>query len=63
MPDELATADEAFITGTAVEVTPIKEIGPYTFEVGEITRQLMADYDAEVLRSDEMTASASASAA
>ncbi len=63
MPDELTTADEAFITGTAVEVTPIREIGPYTFEVGPVTRQLMADYDAEVLRGDEMTASASASAA
>jgi branched-chain amino acid aminotransferase len=63
MPDELATASEAFITGTAVEVTPIREIGPYKFEVGEITRQLIADYDAEVLRGDEMTAAASASAA
>ncbi|MCP4329750.1 MAG: branched-chain amino acid aminotransferase [Alphaproteobacteria bacterium] len=63
MPDELETASEAFITGTAVEVTPIREIGPYTFEVGEITRQLMADYDTEVLRDDDSTAAASASAA
>jgi len=63
MPEELADADEAFITGTAVEVTPIREIGPYSFEVGEITRQLVADYDAEVLRDDDLTAAASGAAA
>ncbi len=63
MPEELADADEAFITGTAVEVTPIREIGPYSFEVGEITRQLVADYDAEVLREDDLTAAASDAAA
>jgi branched-chain amino acid aminotransferase len=63
MPEELTDADEAFITGTAVEVTPIREIGPYSFEVGEITRQLVADYDAEVLRDDDLTAAASDAAA
>jgi len=56
MPEELADASEAFITGTAVEVTPIREIGPHRFEVGEITRNLVADYDAEVLRRDEQAA-------
>jgi branched-chain amino acid aminotransferase len=44
-PEELAKADEVFLTGTAVEVTPVKEIADYSFEVGNITRQLMADYD------------------
>ena len=63
MPEELADASECFITGTAVEVTPIREIDQYTFEVGEVTRNLVADYDAEVLRSDDQTAAASASAA
>jgi len=62
VPEELAAATEAFITGTAVEVTPIREIGPYTFEVGEITRQLVADYDMEVLRGDEVPAAAQAAA-
>ena len=28
MPDELGAADEAFLTGTAAEVTPIAEIAP-----------------------------------
>ena len=28
MPDELASFDECFITGTAAEVTPVSEIGP-----------------------------------
>jgi branched-chain amino acid aminotransferase len=29
-------------------VTPVSEVGPYTFTVGEITRTLMEDYSAEV---------------
>ena len=45
-PDELAQADEVFLTGTAVEVTPVKEIAEYSFNVGPITKQLMADFDA-----------------
>ena len=45
MPAEMASAQEAFLTGTAAEVTPIAEIGPYRFTVGEITRGLMGDYD------------------
>lgn len=45
MPEELADFEECFITGTAAEVTPIGEIGPHTFAVGEITRNLMQDYD------------------
>jgi branched-chain amino acid aminotransferase len=48
MPEELARTDEVFITGTAAEVTPVGEIGPYNFQVGPITRTLMADYEATV---------------
>ena len=44
MPEELAKTDEVFITGTAAEVTPVGEIGPYNFQVGPITRQLVDDY-------------------
>ena len=48
MPDELGTFDEIFITGTAAEVTPIAEIDGQVFAVGNITKTLMADYDALV---------------
>jgi len=45
MPEELARTQEVFLTGTAVEVTPVGEIGPYKFTVGPVTRQLMEDYE------------------
>ena len=44
-PDELESFEQAFLTGTAVEVTPIGSIGPWSFEVGDLTRQLAKDYD------------------
>ena len=37
---------ECFITGTAAEVTPVAEIGPYKFAIGDITRTLMDDFTA-----------------
>jgi branched-chain amino acid aminotransferase len=48
MPDEMAKANEAFLTGTAAEVTPVREIGPYHFQPGNVTRMLMEDYDIAV---------------
>ncbi len=45
MPEEFTHTDEVFLTGTAVEVTPVGEIGPYKFSVGPVTRQLMEDYE------------------
>ena len=48
MPEEMEGFEQAFLTGTAAEVTPISEIGPYRFQVGQITRQLMDDYMAAV---------------
>ena len=48
MPEELATFNECFITGSAAEVTPVAEIGPYKFTPGNISRVLMEDYTAEV---------------
>jgi branched-chain amino acid aminotransferase len=45
-PEELSDAAEVFLTGTAVEVTPVREIDAYRFEVGPITRQLIVDFDA-----------------
>ncbi|MCE2509739.1 MAG: branched-chain amino acid aminotransferase [Alphaproteobacteria bacterium] len=44
-PEEMAGFEEAFLTGTAAEVTPIREIGEFRFDVGELTRTLMEDYD------------------
>lgn len=44
MPEEMAGFEQCFIVGTAAEVTPVSEIGPYNFEVGEITKALMNDY-------------------
>jgi branched-chain amino acid aminotransferase len=47
-PEELDSFSECFITGTAAEVTPVSEIGQWRFTPGRLTRQLMADYTAEV---------------
>ena len=47
-PEELETFQQAFLTGSAAEVTPLAEIGPWRFEVGALTRQLAADYAAHV---------------
>jgi len=48
MPEELEGFEQCFLSGTAAEVTPVSEIGPYRFEVGEIARTLMNDYTAAV---------------
>jgi branched-chain amino acid aminotransferase len=44
MPEEMATFEQCFLTGTAAEVTPVSEIGPHRFTVGAITKSLMDDY-------------------
>ena len=58
MPGEFTDASEVFLTGTAVEVTPVGEIGEYSFTPGELTRALMEDYEAEVRRAVPVTLSA-----
>jgi len=50
MPEELAKASEVFLTGTAAEITPVGEIGQYKFTPGDVTRKLLADFDAMVGR-------------
>lgn len=45
LPEEMTDFEQCFLTGTAAEVTPVSEIGPYRFSVGEIVRTLMQDYD------------------
>ena len=47
-PEELLTADEIFVTGTAAEITAIGKIDNTEFSVGPITRQLREAYEALV---------------
>ncbi len=58
MPEEIGAAEEVFVTGTAAEVTPVGAIDDHAFTVGEITQNLMADYDKLVGKSDVDAASA-----
>ena len=44
MPEELSTFNECFIVGSAAEVTPVAEIGPYSFKPGNISRTMMDSY-------------------
>lgn len=48
IPEEMADASECFLTGTAAEVTPVGSIAEYSFTPGDISRQLMEDYDRKV---------------
>lgn len=48
MPEEMTGFEQCFLTGTAAEVTPVAEIGPYRFTVGEISKTMMEDYSAAV---------------
>ncbi|MDM7944711.1 MAG: branched-chain amino acid aminotransferase [Oceanibaculum nanhaiense] len=49
-PGEMEQAEQCFLCGTAAEVTPVGEIGPYRFVVGDMAKALMDDYSAEVRR-------------
>ena len=42
LPRELLKADEIFLTGTAVEITPISQIDNKKFNVGKITKKLIS---------------------
>jgi branched-chain amino acid aminotransferase len=44
MPEELTSFNECFIVGSAAEVTPVAEIGPYSFKPGNISRTMMDAY-------------------
>ena len=48
MPEEMEAFEECFLCGTAAEVTPVSEVGPYRFVPGDISRNLMNDYTNEV---------------
>ncbi len=44
MPEELADFNECFIVGSAAEITPVSEIGPYSFRPGNMCRTLVEAY-------------------
>ncbi len=48
MPEELASFDECFLTGTAAEVTPVSEIGDYRFKPARACETLIKAYAEEV---------------
>ena len=45
MPEELAGFEQCWLTGTAAEVTPVGQIGDFTFEVGALTRDIAESYE------------------
>ena len=45
MPDELEGFEQCWLTGTAAEVTPVGQIGDYTFEVGALARDIAENYE------------------
>ena len=61
MPDELEDFQQCWLTGTAAEVTPVGEIGPYNFEVGDLTRDNFVGIRADRAR-QSLTRSRAASA-
>ncbi len=49
-PDELPTFSECFIVGTAAEITPVRSIEKLTYTPGELTVNMVEDYDKLVRR-------------
>ena len=47
-PEELASFDECFLTGTAAEVTPVSEVGEFRFKPGKACQTLIEAYSAAV---------------
>jgi branched-chain amino acid aminotransferase len=45
LPEELHDFDQCWLTGTAAEVTPVGQIGDFTFRVGNLTRAISEDYE------------------
>ena len=45
MPEELEGFEQCWLTGSAAEVTPVGQIGDYTFEVGALTRDIAESYE------------------
>ncbi|MEM7296116.1 MAG: branched-chain amino acid aminotransferase [Pseudomonadota bacterium] len=47
-PAEMEGFEQCWLTGTAAEITPVGQIGDFSFEVGSMAKGVMADYDALV---------------
>jgi branched-chain amino acid aminotransferase len=47
-PEEMAGFSECFLTGTAAEVTPVSQVGPYNFTPARICAAMMEDYAKDV---------------
>jgi branched-chain amino acid aminotransferase len=47
-PEELSTFTECFLTGSAAEVTPVREVAEHRYRPDEITRMMLEDYSALV---------------
>jgi branched-chain amino acid aminotransferase len=47
-PEEMAGFTECFLTGTAAEVTPVLQVGPYNFPPARICEAMMEDYRKDV---------------
>ncbi len=45
LPEDIHKANEVFLTGTAAEITPVRQIDDVTFTPGEICKTIMDDYD------------------
>jgi len=45
MPEELEGFEQCWLTGTAAEVTPVGQIGDYSFEVGALARDIAESYE------------------
>ena len=45
MPEELEGFQQCWLTGTAAEVTPVGQIGDWSFEVGRMTLDISAEYE------------------
>ena len=45
LPEELASFQQCWLTGTAAEVTPVGQIGEHMFEVGELTKRVATEYE------------------
>ena len=51
-PNELASFSECFLTGSAAEITPVREIAGLSFKPSTMTEQLMHDFSALTRRAN-----------
>src|SRR5262249_18749484 len=49
-PNELATFSECFLTGSAAEITPVREVAGLSYKPGRISETMLNDYAGLVRR-------------